>query len=60
MSSEKSKGTCHPMVLAGVGALELYIAAINSRLDLLNEQAELLRAVIAEKEKLLRAVDGPR
>jgi hypothetical protein len=50
----KSRSPMWMMSLEGVGALDLYLAAISRNVESMNDQVALLRAAIAEREDLLR------
>ncbi len=53
MSFDKSCSAMR-MSLKGVGALQLYLAAIAGNLGAMSEQVALLRVALAEREALLR------
>ena len=54
MLFNKSRSSMWMMSLKGVGALDLYLAAISRNMDAMSEQVTLLRVALAEREALLR------
>lgn len=60
MSFNESRSSMWMMSLNGVGALDLYLAAISRNMDSLKGQVALLRVAIAEREDLLRVAIAER